>query len=43
MAATHRRVTMTGIDILHLKDGRVVERWGQTNGLELMQQLGVAP
>lgn len=43
MPATHRQVKMTGIDILHLQDGRVVERWGQSNGLELMQQLGVAP
>lgn len=43
MPATHRRATMTGIDILYLKDGRVAERWGQTNGLDLMQQLGMAP
>jgi predicted ester cyclase len=40
--ATHRTVHLTGIDILRIADGRVVERWGETNGLELMQQLGVA-
>jgi hypothetical protein len=31
---------MTGIDILRIADGLIVERWGETNGLETMQQLG---
>jgi hypothetical protein len=31
---------MTGIDIIRIKDGQIVERWGETNGLELMQQIG---
>jgi predicted ester cyclase len=38
--ATHREVRMTGIDILRIADGLIVERWGETNGLETMQQLG---
>jgi predicted ester cyclase len=38
--ATHKTVRLTGIDILRIHDGRVVERWGETNGLEMMQQLG---
>ena len=38
--ATHKTVRLTGIDILRIEDGRVVERWGETNGLEMMQQLG---
>lgn len=40
--ATRRQVRMTGIDILRIEDGRIAERWGETNGLELMQQVGPA-
>jgi predicted ester cyclase len=38
--ATHRQVRLTGIDIVRVVDGRIVERWGEANGLEMMQQLG---
>lgn len=41
--ATHRRVRLSGIDILRVEAGRVVERWGESNGLELMQQLAPVP
>jgi predicted ester cyclase len=37
--ATQRQVTLTGIDIVRIADSRIVERWGETNGLEMMQQL----
>jgi predicted ester cyclase len=37
--ATHREVRLSGIDILYTRDGRVVERWGEGNGLEMMQQI----
>lgn len=37
--ATHRTVTFSGIDILRISGGQVVEHWGETNGLEVMQQL----
>jgi len=40
--ATHRQVRLTGIDIIRIADGRIVERWGETNGLEMMQQVGAA-
>jgi steroid delta-isomerase-like uncharacterized protein len=40
--ATGKQVRLTGIDILRVQDGRVVERWGETNGLEMMQQIGSA-
>ncbi len=30
---------MTGIDIIRIDDGRVVERWGETNALEMMRQI----
>ena len=36
---THRRVHFSGIDILRVSGGKVVEHWGETNGLEVMQQL----
>lgn len=38
--ATHREVRMTGIDILRIADGLIVERWGETNALQTMQQIG---
>ena len=37
--ASHRRVILRGIDVLRVDHGKVVERWGQGNGLEMMQQL----
>jgi predicted ester cyclase len=37
--ATGKQVRLTGIDILRVEDGRIVERWGETNGLEMMQQI----
>jgi steroid delta-isomerase-like uncharacterized protein len=43
MPATGRRVTLTGIDILRIVDGRIVERWGEFNRAEMLQQLGVLP
>jgi steroid delta-isomerase-like uncharacterized protein len=43
MPATGRPVTLTGIDILRIVDGRIVERWGEFNGVEMLQQLGALP
>ena len=40
---TGKPVTITGIDILRIAHGKVVERWAEDNGLALMQQLGVVP
>ncbi len=40
---TGKRVTITGIDILRIADGKVAERWAEDNSLDLMQQLGVIP
>ncbi len=40
LPATHQQVRMTGIDIVRIADGHVVERWGEANALEMMQQLG---
>lgn len=40
---TGKRVTVEGITIHHLKDGRIVNDWSQADQLGLMQQLGVVP
>ena len=38
---TGNRVTIKGIDILRITDGRVVEHWGNFDDLSMLQQLGV--
>ena len=38
---TGNRVTIKGIDILRITDGRVVEHWGNFDDLGMLQQLGV--
>jgi steroid delta-isomerase-like uncharacterized protein len=43
MPATGRDVTLTGIDILRVVNGKIVERWGEFNGIEMLQQLGFLP
>ncbi len=40
MAATGRRVSVTGIDIVRIADGRIVEHRGLTDIVGLMRQLG---
>ncbi len=35
------RVTVTGIDILRVANGRIQERWGEVDVLGLMRQLGI--
>ncbi|MFT4082182.1 MAG: ester cyclase [Nocardioides sp.] len=41
--ATGRVVTMTGIDIFRIADGRVIECWSLWDGLDVYDQLGVLP
>jgi steroid delta-isomerase-like uncharacterized protein len=36
-----RRVRFTGIEIVRLRDGRIAERWGQWDGMDLLKQLGL--
>jgi steroid delta-isomerase-like uncharacterized protein len=43
IAATGRKVSVSTIDILRLEDGLLVEHWGVTDELAMMQQLGVIP
>ena len=39
--ATGRRVEFTGIYIVRIADGKIVEHWGEEDGVSLLQQLGV--
>jgi steroid delta-isomerase-like uncharacterized protein len=43
IAPTGKEVTIKGIDVLRIAEGRIVERWAQFNDLEVMQQLGAVP
>ena len=43
IAPTGKSITQTGIDILRIVGGKVVERWGEFDNLGLLQQLGVIP
>ena len=38
---TGRRLTMPGINIFRLEDGRVAERWGRLDDLGILSQLGI--
>ena len=40
---TGKPITMTGIEIFRIEDGRIAELWGEANLMGLMQQLGIAP
>jgi predicted ester cyclase len=41
VAPTGRRVSVTGIDLVRIEDGRIVEHRGLTDIVGLMRQLGV--
>jgi steroid delta-isomerase-like uncharacterized protein len=40
---TGKQVTVSGIDIVRLRDGKGLEHWGQFDAMGLMQQLGALP
>jgi len=40
--ATGRTITLAGINIFRLRDGRITERWGRLDDLGLMRQLGAS-
>ena len=40
-AATGRAVTLSGINVFRVRDGRIVERWGRLDDLGLLTQLGL--
>jgi steroid delta-isomerase-like uncharacterized protein len=39
--ATGRTVTLRGIQVFRIRDGRIVERWGRLDDLGLLSQLGL--
>lgn len=41
--ATNRRLTMRGIEIDHIADGKIVELWSINDTVDMMQQLGLIP
>ena len=41
--ATGKRISFSGTTILHYKDGKVVERWSESDFLGLLQQVGAIP
>ncbi|MDQ0822503.1 steroid delta-isomerase-like uncharacterized protein [Arthrobacter sp. V4I6] len=43
VAPTGRSVEFSGIDIIRVDDGKVVEHWGATDTFTLMQQIGALP
>ena len=43
IAPTGKQVTMAGIDIFRIADGKIVEMWNQEDVLGMMQQLGAIP
>ena len=43
LAPTGKPITMTGMEIFRLENGKIAELWGEANLLGLMQQLGILP
>lgn len=41
--ATGNKITFTGIYIARIENGKIVEHWGEEDGISLMQQIGPAP
>jgi steroid delta-isomerase-like uncharacterized protein len=40
---TGKTLTLHGVNIFRIKDGRIVERWGRLDQLAVLQQLGLVP
>ena len=43
IAPTGKRVTMTGISITRIDNGKIVEAWEEWDNLGMLQQMGVVP
>ncbi len=41
MPPTGKHVSFTGIYIARIANGKIVEHWGEEDGVSLLQQLGV--
>ena len=40
VAATGKQISFTGIEIIRVVEDRIVERWGEWDGIALLEQLG---
>jgi steroid delta-isomerase-like uncharacterized protein len=40
VAPTGKRINLTGMYIVRIADGKIVEHWGEENGLTVFRQLG---
>jgi steroid delta-isomerase-like uncharacterized protein len=43
IAPTGKKIKIRGMQIAKFKDGKMVERWGSSDELGMLQQLGVVP
>ena len=43
LPATGKHIEATGITVLHIVSGKIVEEWNETDMLGLLRQLGLAP
>jgi predicted ester cyclase len=43
VAPTGPRITARGVQIARFRDGKMVERWGSSDELSILQQLGATP
>ncbi len=41
--STGKQVTLTGIDIMRIADGKIVEHWGHQDQLGFVKEIGVLP
>jgi len=43
LAPTGQEVSLRGINVFRVRDGRITERWGRLDDLGFLRQLGLAP
>jgi len=43
IAPTHHAIRVAGLDLIHLKDGLLVEHWGQIDFISMLDQLNYLP
>ena len=41
--ATGKRVEFSGMYMVRIENGKIVEHWGEEDGVSLLEQLGVIP
>ena len=41
--ATGKQITVTGMSIFRIADGKIVEHWGENDAMGLLMQMGVLP